>query len=66
MVATDNKSQIDNLSRRSVGGIVPLNPVFKTHWTISFFNEAITRGPDMASFLAELQGEAMNNYMIPT
>ncbi|KAF4624254.1 hypothetical protein G7Y89_g13919 [Cudoniella acicularis] len=66
MVTKENKCHIDTLTSRSVGGIVPLCPIFKTYWTVSFFNEAIAHGPDMASFLAELQDEAKNTYMIPT
>jgi hypothetical protein len=66
MVTKENKCHVDPLTGRSVGGIVPLDPVFNTYWTLSFFNEIIAHGPDVGSFLSELQGEAWNSYMIPT
>jgi hypothetical protein len=66
MVAKGNKCHVDILTDRSIGGIVPLCPVFKMYWTVSFFNEAITYGPDMQRFFAELQCEASNNYIVPT
>ena len=66
-MAKENKSFVDILTERSIDGIVPLSPIFKTHWTIYFFNEAIIRGPDhFEDFLADVQRDLTDHYMGPT
>lgn len=66
-MARENRSRVDTLTERSIGGIVPLSPIFKTHWTIYFFHEAIIHGPDhFEDFLADVQRDLIDHYMGPT
>jgi hypothetical protein len=65
MVVADNKCTVETLTSRSIGGIVPISGLFNAHWTVAIFNEALSHGPDIASFLSELQNEAREEYMLP-
>ncbi|OCL07270.1 hypothetical protein AOQ84DRAFT_377843 [Glonium stellatum] len=67
LVAKENRSRVETLTKRSIGGIVPLSPIFKAHWTISFFQEAVIHGPDhFEDFLADMQRDLIDHYMGPT
>ncbi|KIX05690.1 uncharacterized protein Z518_03662 [Rhinocladiella mackenziei CBS 650.93] len=66
MLDDENRSYLESLTRWWIGGIVPLCPIFKAHWTSLYFQKTVGRGAEhLSSFLHEAQNEA-RSYISPT
>ncbi|KAK2137958.1 hypothetical protein NOF04DRAFT_1165860 [Fusarium oxysporum II5] len=57
---------VENLTPRSIWGIIPLSDIFRAYWTASFFNKILSEGPRVFSSLAEDIIRESRPYLNPT
>ncbi|KAH7006737.1 peptidase S8/S53 domain-containing protein [Fusarium venenatum] len=57
---------VENLTPRSIWGIIPLSDIFRAYWTASFFNKILSEGPRVLSSLAEDFMRESRPYLNPT
>ncbi|KAF4493572.1 general substrate transporter [Fusarium agapanthi] len=57
---------VENLTPRSIWGIIPLSEIFRAYWTASFFNKILSEGPHVFSSLADDIMRESRPYLHPT